>query len=352
MRHLAPRTLVAVSLLFGLLAACSTDTPTAPERTPAPPPGSGDPSTAWNITVTSNVSSLTASSAQPATITIQVRRADNGQPPPTGTTVIASAGLGEFNSAGSGAQAIVVTLNSAGAAQLLYFAGAILGTDTVQAQLESSVGQTLIDIVEAAVLFITGVTPNSGPQGGGTRLRIEGTAFEEPLRVTVGGIQASIDRVANDGSFIRAVTGAVIDPDSFFDTEACDENGDGVSGDGERYLATTVDLVVALASGGSATLPDAFTYLPANGGCRDVTPDPDRPRADFTFVVNGLTVLFSNRSTPDSGLTFTWVFGDGTATSAAKDPVHTYAFAGTYQVTLRAVNASGSSTRSKMVTVP
>lgn len=148
MRNLVPRSLtVALALLA--LASCSTDTPTAPERVPAPPPGSGT-STAWNITVTAEPSSLVANAEQPATITVRVRRASDGSPPPGGTTTVVSAGLGEFNSAGSEAQTVVVTL-SGGVAQLLYFAGALLGTDAIQAQLESSVGRALLEIVEAPV---------------------------------------------------------------------------------------------------------------------------------------------------------------------------------------------------------
>ena len=92
MRNLVPRSLTVVLMLLALVA-CSTDTPTAPERTPAPPPGSG-PTTAWNIRVTVEPRNLTANDAQPATVTIQVRRASDGVAPAPGTTVVVSASLG------------------------------------------------------------------------------------------------------------------------------------------------------------------------------------------------------------------------------------------------------------------
>lgn len=349
MRDLAPRILTAALLLLGLVA-CSTDTPTAPERTPAPPPGSGGPSTDWNITVTADPDSVTVSSTQPSTITIRVRRADNGQPPPAGTTVVVSANLGEFGNSGSGVQSATVSLSGSGLAQLLYFARDILGTDFIQAVLESSFGAANIDVVEAVNLFITSVRPGSGPENGGTRIRIDGSGFTDPLRVDVGGVQARIDRVGPDGDFVRAFTGEVIDPATFFSTVSCDSNGDGVL-NGARRVATTKDVRVTLASGGTASIPAAFTYEPDDTRCRATTPPPNPPRADFTFATNAQTVLFSNLSTPTSGLSFTWLFGDSTS-STEKDPVHTYVVPGTYNVTLRATNASGSSVVTKPVTVP
>ena len=352
MRNTAKRTLTVAFMLLALVA-CSTDTPTAPERTPAPPPGSG-PTTSWNISVSVDPRNLTASATQPATITIRVRRADNGAPPPGGTTAVVSASLGEFNSAGSGEQVVVVAL-SGGIAQLLYFAGDLLGTDSIQAQLQNSVGSALVNILEAKVLFLESVVPSSGPEGGGTRIRISGQGFSSPARVTLGdaadAINATVDAVGSDsqGEFIRAFTGAVFDPENFFSTESCDSDGDGVL-DGARFLSRTVGVTVTFVDG-SANLPNAFTYRPRDTSCRDTTPDPAQPRARFSFTVNGLTVLFSNQSTPP-GLTYDWIFGDGVGTSTSANPVYTYGVAGTYDVTLRATNATGASTVTRTVTVP
>jgi hypothetical protein len=60
--------------------------------------------------------------------------------------------------------------------------------------------------------------------------------------------------------------------------------------------------------------------------------------ASFTSSVNNLQVSFTNTSTNASS--YTWNFGDGN-TSSDVNPTHTYANAGTYNVTLTAVSSQG-----------
>ena len=43
---------------------------------------------------------------RPATVTVRVRRADNNQPPQTGTTLVVSTSLGEFSAIGSGSRSV------------------------------------------------------------------------------------------------------------------------------------------------------------------------------------------------------------------------------------------------------
>jgi len=62
------------------------------------------------------------------------------------------------------------------------------------------------------------------------------------------------------------------------------------------------------------------------------------PEASFTFVADMLEVTFTNTSL--YGDTFLWDFGDG-ITSTEMSPVHVYADAGTYHVTLTVVNECG-----------
>jgi PKD repeat protein len=61
-------------------------------------------------------------------------------------------------------------------------------------------------------------------------------------------------------------------------------------------------------------------------------------------------VFFTNTTTGDPPITYQWNFGDG-ATSTATDPSHLYAAAGSFNVTLIATNAAGSSSSSTTVTV-
>ncbi len=81
------------------------------------------------------------------------------------------------------------------------------------------------------------------------------------------------------------------------------------------------------------------------------------PKADFTAAPrNGtapLTVRFTDQSA-GSPTSWKWYFGDGSAeNSTQRNPVHRFAAAGTYNVTLRATNAfgNGSVTKSRFITV-
>ncbi len=64
------------------------------------------------------------------------------------------------------------------------------------------------------------------------------------------------------------------------------------------------------------------------------------PVANFTTSVSGRTVSFSNTSL--NGISYTWNYGDGSATSTAIAAPYTYAAAGTYTVKLTATGALGA----------
>lgn len=80
----------------------------------------------------------------------------------------------------------------------------------------------------------------------------------------------------------------------------------------------------------------------------------ERPKAGFTFsptspkMPNSL-VQFNNTSTPVNGLTYRWDFDENGATSTAKDPSHTYADSGTYDVVLIVSNAFCSDTTNEPI---
>ncbi len=73
------------------------------------------------------------------------------------------------------------------------------------------------------------------------------------------------------------------------------------------------------------------------------------PTSSFTFSNVGLTVIFTNTSTPGA-TNFLWDFGDGN-TSTQENPIHTYAVDGYYTVTLSASNACGSIPASSVIAV-
>jgi len=84
-----------------------------------------------------------------------------------------------------------------------------------------------------------------------------------------------------------------------------------------------------------------------------VTPSGHKPVAWFTAIpmagYRPLAVRFTDRSM-GSPTAWRWDFGDGN-TSTEKNPVHTYAAAGRFRVTLTASNAGGSSSSSTTVWV-
>lgn len=196
--------------------------------------------------------------------------------------------------------------------------------------------------------FISGVSPGSGAEGGGTAVTLSGSGFlgsglaagAEPAEVTFDGVRGSVSTV-DAGSV--AVTAPAFSGD--FDMQECDDNGDGVTG--MKPLPTAVDVTFTnLANGCSDTLVRGFTYVPADDSCVEAA----GLNADFTFSVDGLTATFTNTSSGNP-TDFLWDFGDG-GQSPQENPVHAYAAAGTYVVTLEVGNAGGQTdTVSKPVTV-
>ncbi len=74
-----------------------------------------------------------------------------------------------------------------------------------------------------------------------------------------------------------------------------------------------------------------------------------RPTAQFSTLIDQLTVIFTDTSSGDP-TGWRWDFGDG-AGSSLRDPVHTYAAEGTYTVSLTVANADGEDETNRFVTV-
>jgi hypothetical protein len=242
---------------LALLVACSTDSPTAPLQVPPPPTDGG--SDAWNITLSASPPVLIAGADQPATITVQVRDKITGFNPPPGSTIGLTTNIGEFDFAGSEALSTAAVIDLGNASALL-FPSSFAATATVTAEYDGSRGSISVQIgTEDA--FITKVSPNSGPEAGGTSVTISGVGLFGPLRVKFGNDFGTVSSSATDGTSVRVKT-----PPYFgtFLTEECTKSG--VTG--QRNIPTPVTVSVETASDSDADLPRGYFYEPSNKSCQ------------------------------------------------------------------------------------
>lgn len=184
--------LLLASVAGLILAACNSSNPVAPD----PPPPTGN--SAFTVTLSASPASLATGSTTPSTISVSVRRSDNGQPPPDGTSVSINTSLGSLGTDNSGNPVTITTVRLAsGAASVNLFAGTATGTAQVLAQVEQSTGQVAVPIqtVNPPPFFLISVAPNSGNAVGGQQVTITGSGIQAPVRVTFGDAVARLGNV-------------------------------------------------------------------------------------------------------------------------------------------------------------
>ena len=178
-------------------AACSSDSPSEPTRNPGPPPGSGGGGTSvtYNVSVTASPTSIPAGSSDPVIVSVRAVRADNGQAPANGTTVVLSALTGSFGSAGAGSSFTGQLTN--GRLEVPYYPAAdVQGSVVVTANVAGSIGRVTLQIEEAQTFYLSYVEPSVGSTQGGDVVELRGGGFEGPVRVLFGGINAQVLSVA------------------------------------------------------------------------------------------------------------------------------------------------------------
>jgi choice-of-anchor B domain-containing protein len=74
------------------------------------------------------------------------------------------------------------------------------------------------------------------------------------------------------------------------------------------------------------------------------------PDAEFTFLVDGNQVQFTNETLSSQELSYEWDFGDGSTTNNEKNPTHIYTKGGSYEVKLKSTNDIGTTEITKTVT--
>ncbi len=125
--------------------------------------------------------------------------------------------------------------------------------------------------------------------------------------------------------------------------------GDGTSFDNSgtslnHTYSNVGDFVVTVEASSSANTVVATTT---------VTIQEITPIANFVSSAPsslGSITTFENQST-GSNLSYTWNFGDGSATSSETNPTHTYPTTGTFTVRLTATNSAGANTYSDTISI-
>ena len=176
---------ISFALLFaaGLLASCSSDSPTSPGApTGGGGTGGGGTSTTFTITVNVGPGELLVDDTEGLLVTVTVRRNDTGQAPPNGSSVTVTTSRGSFDTLNSGTQSQVLQLLN-GSATIRFFGGTNEGTAVIQARIDQSVGQAQVLVRTLAAFALGSVSPNSGDPIGGQTLTILGQGFKTPVQV-------------------------------------------------------------------------------------------------------------------------------------------------------------------------
>lgn len=260
-------------LLFAALAAagaCSTKSPTEPSSQPSNPQNPLVIPT-YTLTVVGRPGTLTAGSGQTSVVTVTAASTSNGQPPPNLTPVTLTTSLGSLGT--NNQTSIVLTLVN-GTASTTLTPGATAGTATITATITPACtsstfngcppgacnatsstaacqgsGGGAVNITGTGTFFLNSVTPNTGDPGGGSTATINGGGFIAPVSVTFGNSSAPVQRVGPSSIVVTVPPSTIPVP-----------------------VGTTLPVNVSVQNdvGGtatsSATLSNAFIYVPGGGG--------------------------------------------------------------------------------------
>jgi hypothetical protein len=256
-----PVNLLLIAATLGA-AACSTKSPTEPGSTVPIGPKVPPPIVTFTITVSASPGHLTIGSTTGSKITVQAANAQDGTLPPNLTPVTLTTTLGEFNSVGSSLQSVNLQLVG-GRAQAVLFPGSSAGTATVGATSACGTsaapagcpaavftpGATSVVIGSPGTFFVNSLSPNTGDPAGGLVVTISGGGFAAPVAVTFGGSSAPVKSVSPNA--IQVITPPSANPVPVGST---------------LQVSVTVTNNIGGTLGGSATLTNAFTYVPGGGG--------------------------------------------------------------------------------------
>lgn len=204
MRHRHSYSLVLAAFLPCIfLLSCDSGNPVAPEA--SQDPGGGGGGSGFTVTVTPSPTELLAGGTEASTLTVTVRRQDNQQSPPDGTSATVSVDQGSLgvNSAANPVHLTTLQLVN-GQAQVSLFPGAQVATANVLVQVGQSLGRATVSFLDAlpSDFFVTSVEPSAGDAAGGQQVRIRGAGFKAPLRVTFGGVSGRVIEIPSSGAIV------------------------------------------------------------------------------------------------------------------------------------------------------
>lgn len=265
-------------------------------------PGGGSGVELLTVTVSADVNQLTAGAPTATKLHVTALHSD-GTPPKDGTEVAVNTNIGSFGADAAGKPTLLAkTTLVAGKANLDFFAGSETGVANILAQVGTNLGRLNLPIVAAPAAPVANF--NFATAG---------------LRVL----------------FTDASTGATSWRWQFGDNSESTETSPS-----HTYAAAGTYVVTLTVSnaGGNASKSQFVTVSLGSG-----------PAAAFEFTVSGHQVNFVDKSTGNPA-SWSWSFGDN-GTSTQQNPIHTYATAGAYTVTLTVRNSAGENSTSQVVTI-
>jgi len=377
MRH----SLIPRLLALGLFASACSGQHENPILPTDPRGGSGVEQ--FTVTVTAEVSQLTAGTTAGTTLQIAARHAD-GTPPADGAEVAVNTNIGSFGSDPAGAPVLLIkTTLSGGKAAVVFYPGSEAGVANILAQIGTNTGRLNLPIVAAPpppvanftfsvnglnVLFADASTGSPaayrwqfGDHAADGTEKSPAHLYGEPGTYTVTLTVTNAGGSSSKSQFVTVSLGAA--PGAAFDFTVAGRQVNFVdrsTGGPTSWSWTFGD------GGGPSTLQNPIYIYPAAGAytvrltVRNAAGETSTsrvvtiaagspPSADFEFQASGLQVNFVDASAGNP-TSWSWTFGD-TGTSNQQNPIHLYPAAGTYTVTLKATNAAGESSKSKPITV-
>lgn len=247
--------------LAGMMAACTSDSPTSPTQQPTTP-GSTPPTAAWNISITASPNSIgpAGTSNDSSQLRLTVTKAADGTPPPNNTSVGLSATLGSFSRTDSISSTGVLLTGGTGYANFYSDAATGFGTAIIEARLEESRGSTQVRIDAPEGAYISHVEPSVGRPEGGYVVSIVGGGFVTEATATIGGLPAPVLGVSSDA--VRVQVPGISLPTGETRTVSI---GLTIGQGSETPQSLSLSSAFTYAHGGASFAPEIFSISPTQG---------------------------------------------------------------------------------------